>query len=61
MAFNLKELLLVSRILASHRFPASEGWYSAIKHFVANDQEHERTAADSVVSERALREIYLYP
>ncbi len=33
----------------------------AIKHLVANDQEHERTAADSVVSNRALREIYLYP
>lgn len=35
--------------------------FLAIKHFVGNDQEHERTAADSVVSERALREIYLYP
>ncbi|PCH38789.1 glycoside hydrolase family 3 protein [Wolfiporia cocos MD-104 SS10] len=34
---------------------------STIKHFVANDQEHERTAADSVMSERALREVYLYP
>ena len=33
----------------------------AIKHFVANDQEHERTAADSVITDRALREIYLYP
>lgn len=37
------------------------GVSATMKHFVANDQEHERTAADSVVSERALREIYLYP
>jgi beta-glucosidase len=39
----------------------SEGVAAAIKHFVANDQEHKRTVADSVMSERALREIYLYP
>lgn len=39
----------------------SEGVSATIKHFVANDQEHERTAAESVMSERALREIYLYP
>lgn len=37
------------------------GVSATIKHFVGNDQEHERTAADSVMSERALREIYLYP
>ncbi|KAF8061039.1 glycoside hydrolase family 3 protein [Lyophyllum atratum] len=39
----------------------SEGVSATIKHFVANDQEHERTAADSVMSARALREVYLYP
>ncbi|KAI0350104.1 glycoside hydrolase family 3 protein [Trametes cingulata] len=39
----------------------SQGVASTIKHFVANDQEHERTAAESVMSERALREVYLYP
>ena len=33
----------------------------AIKHFVGNDQEDERTAAESVMSNRALREVYLYP
>ena len=37
------------------------GVSATIKHFVGNDQEHERTAADSVMSDRALREIYLYP
>ncbi|KAF2822052.1 family 3 glycoside hydrolase [Ophiobolus disseminans] len=37
------------------------GIQAAIKHFVANDQEHERMAVDSVVTERALREIYLLP
>ncbi|KAF9021687.1 glycoside hydrolase family 3 protein [Hymenopellis radicata] len=39
----------------------SEGVSATIKHFVGNDQEHERTAAESVMSDRALREIYLYP
>ncbi|KAI0315538.1 glycoside hydrolase family 3 protein [Amylostereum chailletii] len=39
----------------------SNGIAATIKHFVANDQEHERTAVESVMSDRALREIYLYP
>lgn len=37
------------------------GVVATIKHFVCNDQEHERQAQDSVVSARALREIYLMP
>lgn len=39
----------------------STGVISTIKHFVANDQEHQRQSVDCVISQRALREIYLLP
>ncbi|TFK43781.1 glycoside hydrolase family 3 protein [Crucibulum laeve] len=39
----------------------SKGVSATIKHYVANDQEHQRFSIDSVVSERALREVYLKP
>ena len=39
----------------------SKGVAATIKHFACNDQEHERMGVDSIVSQRALREIYLMP
>lgn len=34
---------------------------ACLKHFVCNDQEDERKGVDTIVSERALREVYLKP
>lgn len=34
---------------------------ACLKHFVCNDQETERKAVDTIVTERALREVYLKP
>lgn len=39
----------------------SMGVAATPKHFVANDQEDQRLAVDSIVTQRALREIYLMP
>ncbi|KAG7086260.1 hypothetical protein E1B28_002228 [Marasmius oreades] len=39
----------------------SGGIATTIKHFVGNDKENDRMAYDSIISSRALREIYLMP
>ncbi|KAF9066008.1 beta-glucosidase [Rhodocollybia butyracea] len=39
----------------------SGGIATTIKHFVGNDKENDRMAYDSIMSDRALREIYLMP
>ncbi len=39
----------------------STGVQATVKHFVCNDQEDKRNAVQSIVTERALREIYALP
>ncbi|KAJ9157240.1 Beta-glucosidase I [Pleurostoma richardsiae] len=46
---------------AQIRGTQSRSLAATIKHFVCNDLEHERKAVNVMVSERALREIYLLP
>ncbi|KAK6457472.1 beta-glucosidase [Scheffersomyces xylosifermentans] len=54
---------LLSGHAASHIVKGiqNENVVACLKHFVCNDQEHERKAVDNVITERALREIYLKP
>ena len=54
--------LLSGRLAAAYvRGVQSEGVATTAKHFVANDAEFERNTIDSVVDERTLRELYLFP
>ena len=54
--------LLTGRMAAAvTRGVAACGAYATIKHFCCNNQETNRYGCESVVSERALRELYLKP
>ncbi|NLL77205.1 MAG: beta-glucosidase [Clostridiales bacterium] len=47
--------MAVAQLKGMHKY----GVTGTIKHFACNNQEHNRSVAEAVVSERALREIYL--
>jgi len=54
---------LLSGLLAAGyvRGVQSQGVFATVKHFVGNDAEFERATINSVIDERALRELYLLP
>ncbi|KAH7323198.1 glycoside hydrolase superfamily [Stachybotrys elegans] len=54
--------LLTGKVASQYiRGLQDSGVSATIKHFVANEQETQRTTVDETISERALREIYLKP
>jgi beta-glucosidase len=54
--------LLSGRLAAGYvRGVQSKGAFATVKHFVGNDAEFERGTINSVIDERALRELYLLP
>lgn len=59
--FSEDPLLTGNMAAAICRGLAKTNTTATIKHFCANNQERDRNTVDSVVSERALREIYLKP
>ncbi|CAI6087209.1 unnamed protein product [Clonostachys chloroleuca] len=60
---SVSEDPVVSGVIAGHyvRGLQKSGVSATLKHFVCNDMESERMAVDSLVTPRAMREIYLLP
>jgi beta-glucosidase len=59
--FSEDPYLAGTMAVAISRGLSNAGVYCTIKHFMANSQEWHRHHTDSVISERALREIYARP
>lgn len=57
--FSEDPLLTGSFAAAVTRGIRKGGSHATVKHFAGNNQEHARSKVDTVVSERALRELYL--
>ncbi|MEO7397047.1 MAG: glycoside hydrolase family 3 N-terminal domain-containing protein, partial [Ilumatobacteraceae bacterium] len=54
--------LLTGKLAAAFiRGVQSHGVATTVKHFAGNESEHERMTIDSVIDQRALRELYLLP
>ncbi|HET9732342.1 MAG TPA: glycoside hydrolase family 3 C-terminal domain-containing protein [Acidimicrobiales bacterium] len=54
--------LLTGRLASGFiRGVQSQGVFATVKHFVGNEAEFERQTINSVIDERALRELYLLP
>ncbi|KAL4881051.1 putative beta-glucosidase I [Aspergillus karnatakaensis] len=60
-SFSEDPVLAGEMSAATIRGIQSTGVAATLKHFVCNDQEHERQSVNAIVSEQALREIYLLP
>ncbi|MBQ7925752.1 MAG: beta-glucosidase, partial [Lachnospiraceae bacterium] len=49
--------MVVAQLKGMHKYHVT----GTVKHFACNNQEHKRSLAEGIVSERAIREIYLKP
>ncbi|MDE6398706.1 MAG: beta-glucosidase, partial [Clostridiales bacterium] len=59
--FSEDPFLSGTNAAAVAKYFTEKGVYCTVKHFAVNSQENDRSAENEVLSERALREIYLRP